>query len=76
MKFVEELKNPTGRLQSIRRQLKNKKDNDGRNLQEVQIEVPHEVYEKLYQLAIDYNSTVNEVCWLILEEVIEEDLGN
>ncbi len=71
--IIKELENPTMRLQSIRNQLKSGKDIYGNKLQDVQLHLEEGSYAALKQLAVDYNSTVEEIVWLILEELVDEE---
>ena len=72
---INELNSPTEKLLSIRKQLTEGVDTQGRPLETLEVTLDEEVISVLNRLIVEYNTTFEELCWLILENIIEGDIA-
>lgn len=71
---INELSKPTERLISIRKQLEEGVDKKGQPLETIEVKLDDDVLVAISQLAADYDSTFEEICWLIIEDIVESDI--
>lgn len=64
------------RLQKIRKQLEENKDEFGNELDTIEIILDNDVEEFIEKFAPENNVTFNEIIWLILEEIVKNEKQN
>ena len=61
------------RLQKIRKQLEENKDEFGNELDTIEIMLDNDVEEFIEKFSLENNVTLNEIIWLALEEIVKNE---